>query len=217
MRAIDAYLRELRREMRFRPIRRRRLLAEVEGHLRDSAEALGRAGRAPDEAGREAVTRFGPPGAVAAEAVRAAGPAGLSWAAGLLLTALAVFSLPLYAIPENTLPAAPWAERPGHLTWKLHAALAFYGVALAAALFALTASWLKLSRVALGALLVSAAALAVSAIAGTVLAVQWAAAVPGSGTTLALSLPATAVTGSIVAVATAVALLYGPPSMQRAE
>ena len=212
MSPIDVYLSELRRALRFRVVRRRRLLAEVEGHLRESAEALRRAGRTAEEAEHEAVARFGAPDAVAADAVRAAGPAGLSWAAGLLAAALAFYVLPLYAIPENTLPAAPWAERPDHLTWKLYVALAAYGLAVALVLPAFAAARLGWTRLAFAALLASAAALTVSAIAATVLAIQWAAAAPGSGTTLALALPATAATSVLVLVAVATATLYARPS-----
>lgn len=213
MNAIDAYLAELRRALRFRLLLvRNRLLAEAESHLRESAEALRRAGWAPDDAEREAVARFGSPEKVASEAARAAGAVGFFPAALVLLVALGLSVLPLYAIPENTLPAAPWAERPGYLTWKLYASLGAYGAAVGALLFALAAAWRGWPRVALVALLTSAAALAVSMAVGAVLAVQWVGAVPDSGTTLALVLPAIALTGIFAAAAVALAVLHPPPS-----
>src|SRR6187402_1588404 len=54
---IDAYLAELRRRLRHRPFARRRILEEVEAHLRESAEAVGE---------DEAVRRFGEARVVAA-------------------------------------------------------------------------------------------------------------------------------------------------------
>jgi len=207
---IDSYLADLRRALRARFFLQRRLLAEVEDHLRESAEELRRSGLAAEDAEREAVARFGPPKAVAAEAVRAAWPRSLVPAALLLLGTLMLFVFPLYAIPENTLPPAPWAERPGYLTWKLYASLAAYGVSLGAVLVAAGAAWRGWARVALGALATSLAAFGVSAALGTALAVQWVEAVPGSGTTLALALPATALTVILGTAAAAMAALHAP-------
>jgi hypothetical protein len=108
---------------------------------------------------------------------------------------VALFVLPLYGIPENTLPPAPWTERPDYLTWKLYVAEAAWVVALGAAAAAVLLAWSRFPRAALAALASSAIALAVAAGIGSVGAVQWTDAVPGSGTTLALSLAATAVLG----------------------
>ena len=180
---IDDYLAELRRRLRFRPVLRSRLLAEAESHLRESAEAL--------ESEHEAVARFGPPEHIAAAAIRGAAPRGLFRSTLLLLGALALFLFPLYGIPENTLPPAPWSERPEYLTWKLYASLGAYGVAVAAALLAAFAAWRGWARAALGTLVACAAAIAVSASFATVLAMQWTNAISGSGTTLALTLTAT--------------------------
>ncbi|HET6643781.1 MAG TPA: hypothetical protein VFG93_10940 [Gaiellaceae bacterium] len=202
---IDAYLAELGRMLRLRFLVRRRLLAEVEDHLRDSARALG--------SEREAVARFGPPVTVASSALRAVTARGLFWAALILLGTLSVYTLPLYGIPENTLPPAPWDERPGYLTWKLYAALISFAVAGTAALVALVCARFAWSRVGLAALVSSAAAFALSAAAAAVLAVQWAVAVPGSTTTLALVLPATALTVCLGGSAVAVAILHAPASI----
>jgi hypothetical protein len=207
---IDSFLADLRRALRSRLLLRRRLLAEVEGHLRESAEELRRSGRPAEDAEREAVARFGSPEGVAAAAVRAAWPRSLVPAALLLLGALMLHVLPPYGIPENTLPRAPWATRPGYLTWKLYASLGAYGVSLGAVLLAAGAAWRGWARVALGALATSLTAFAVSAALGVALAVQWAGAVPGSGTALALSLPATALTTGLAALAVVVAALHAP-------
>jgi hypothetical protein len=53
---IDEYLAELRRRLRAGPLAKRRILREVEAHLRDAAEREG------DE--RAAVAAFGPAGAL---------------------------------------------------------------------------------------------------------------------------------------------------------
>ena len=95
--------------------------------------------------------------------------------------------LPLYGIPENTLPPAPWDERPAHLTWKLYVSVGAFAIAVPFALIAVAAAWLRLRRTTLVALTLAGGSLVVSAVVGAVGAVQWAQAVPGSGTTLVLS------------------------------
>jgi hypothetical protein len=203
---IDDYLAELRAALRLRFLLRRRLLAEAEAHLRESAEATGE---------HEAVARFGDPGLVADELARAAAPAALVRASLLLLGALALLVLPLYAIPENTLPPARWAERPDYLTWKLYASLGTFGFAVAAAVFALGTAWRGWIRLSLGGLGVSAAALGASSALGAMLAVQWAQAVPGSGTTVALVLPTTVVVVLVATAAVAAGALYALPKSKR--
>lgn len=207
---IDAYLAELRRTLGRAFLLRRRLLAEAEAHLRDSAQALQRSGLPADDAEREAVARFGPARAVAADAVRAAWPRSLVAPALLLLGTLLVYVMPLYAIPENTLPAAPWPERPGYLTWKLYASGAAYGAALTAAFLAAVAAWRGWAKVSPVAFVASLAAFGISATLGVVLAVQWTQAVPGSGETLVLSLSATAITIAIAVAGAGLAALHAP-------
>jgi len=88
---IDAYLAELRRRLRHRPFARRRILEEVEAHLRESAEAVGE---------DEAVRRFGEARVVAA---------GYPPPWGLLGGAVAVVGLVVaFGAAENVLPPAPW-------------------------------------------------------------------------------------------------------------
>jgi hypothetical protein len=207
---IDDYLAELRQALRWRFVSRRRLLAEAEAHLRDSAAALRGSGLTDEAAEHEAVARFGSPRIVAAEVVRTAWPRSLVLSALVLLGALTVYFLPLYAIPENTLPPAPWVERPGYLTWKLYVSLGAYGFAVGAALFALAAAWRSRARVAAGALAAALAAFAASAALGTVLAVQWAAEVDGSGAMLAASLPAAALATVVAALAATIAVVQAP-------
>jgi hypothetical protein len=207
---IDAYLAELRRALGRPFLLRRRPLAEAEAHLRDSAEALRRSGLSAEDAERAAVARFGPAKAVAADVVRTAWPRSLIAPVLLLLGTLLVYVLPLYAIPENTLPAAPWPERPGFLTWKLNASLVAYGAALTAAFLAGVGAWRGWARVGPAAFVASLAAFGISATLGAVLTVQWTQAVPGSGQTLVLSLAATAITIAIAVAGAALAALQVP-------
>ena len=88
---IDAYLAELRRSLRHRPLARRRILEEVEAHLRESADAVGE---------EEAVRRFGEARVVAAGYPPRRGLLGGAVAAVGLVVALGAI--------ENSLPPAPW-------------------------------------------------------------------------------------------------------------
>jgi hypothetical protein len=188
---IDRLLAELERELAAVGIGgrlRRRLLTESEDHLRCDPEA---------------VQRFGSPRRVAVEAARVVYPRRLLWSTLVYAAAVALFVLPLYGIPENTLPPAPWAERPDYLTWKLYTSAAAWVVALGAAGAAALLAWRRLPRSTCAALSCSAIALALAAGIGSIGAAQWADAVPGSTTTLVLSLAATAVLGCAAAGALA--------------
>jgi hypothetical protein len=180
---IEQVLAELERELAAVGVRgrlRQRILAESEDHLRSDPEA---------------VDRFGPPRRVAVEAARVAHPRMLLRSVLAYAAVVALFVLPLYGIPENTLPPAPWSERPDYLSWKLYVAEVAWVLALGAAAAAALLAWARLPRAGLAALFCSAIPLALAAGIGSVGAVQWTDAVPGSGTTLVLSLGATAVLG----------------------
>lgn len=188
---IERYLLDLGAQLAFYGVPRRRaarVVAESRDHLLELAA---------EEGEHRAVARFGPPQKIAVEVACAVQPVVLFRSTLVFLGALALFVLPLYAIPENTLPPAPWDERPGYLTWKLNVSLIAFGVALPAALIAVAASWRRRKRTALVALGLAGASLAVSAAVGAVGAVQWAQAVPGSTTTLVLTLVATACLGGV--------------------
>ena len=194
---IERYLLDLAAQLAFYGVSRRRakrVVAESRDHLIELA-AEG------DE--HRAVARFGPPQTIAIEVARAVQPVVLFRSALVFLGALALFVLPLYVIPENTLPPAPWDERPDYLTWKLYVSLGAFGVALPAALIAVAAAWRRRRRIALASLSLAGAALAVSAAVGAIGAIQWAQAVPGSTTTLVLSLVATACLGGVAAASLA--------------
>jgi hypothetical protein len=194
---IERYLADLSAQLAFygvRGRRARRVVAESRDHLLELAAEEGEQG---------AVARFGPSQKIAEEVARAVQPVVLFRSALVFLGALALFVLPLYAIPENTLPPAPWDERPGYLTWKLYVADGAFGVAVLAALVAVAAAWRRLRRTAFVGLSLAGASLAVSAAIGAIGAVQWAQAVPGSGTTLVLTLVGTASLGCVAAASLA--------------
>ncbi|MDE3206602.1 MAG: hypothetical protein KGQ66_20535 [Acidobacteriota bacterium] len=65
---IEPYLDELLLQIRLPPRDTRRLMAEIEAHLLESAACLPELGRSDSEAAREAVRRIGTPGEVAAAA-----------------------------------------------------------------------------------------------------------------------------------------------------
>ena len=140
-RLIDSYLTELAVELDFHGVgsrRAARILAEARDHLLELAVEHGE---------EEAVERFGPARQLAAEAARAARPVVLFRSTLVFAAALALFVLPLYGIPENTLPPAPWDERPAHLTWKLYVSVGAFAVAVPLALLAVAAAWLRLRRI----------------------------------------------------------------------
>lgn len=200
---IERYLVDLAAQLAFHGVPRRRaarVVSEARDHLLELAAGEG------EEA---AVARFGPTEAIAAGVARAVRPTVVFRAALLFLAALALFVLPYYAIPENTLPPAPWDERPGYLTWKLYVSGAALGFALVAALIAVVLAWRRFVRSSLTALGVAGLALTVSASVGVVGAVQWAQAVPGSGLTLGLTLASTAGLSLVAAVALAYAFTSG--------
>jgi hypothetical protein len=196
-RLIDHYLSELAVELEFQRVgshRAARVLAEARDHLLELAVEHGE---------EEAVERFGPARQLAVEAARASRPVILLRSTLVFAAVLALFVLPLYGIPENTLPPAPWDERPAHLTWKLYVSVGAFAVAVPLTLIAVATAWLRRRRTTLVALTLAGASLAVSTVVGAIGAVQWAQAVPGSGTTLLLSLGTTAFLGCVAAASLA--------------
>lgn len=194
---IERYLTDLAAELAFHGLGRRRaarIRAEARDHLLELAAEHGE---------EEAVSRFGPARQLAIESARVVQPVVLFRSTLVFAAALALFVLPLYGIPENTLPPAPWDERPAHLTWKLYVSVGAFAIAMPLALIAVAAAWLRLRRTTLVVLALAGASLAISAVVGAVGAIQWAQAVPGSGTTLLLTLAATAFLGSAAAASLA--------------
>jgi hypothetical protein len=93
---IDAYLRELKRELRVRGRARRRILAEVRAHLLDAAEAEQSRGAEEGVTARRAVVRFGLAAETAGQFNTLAGRRGavlrralVPWIAAAALTSMA--------------------------------------------------------------------------------------------------------------------------------
>src|SRR5829696_1573205 len=124
---VEQYLAELKSRLPAGPLRRR-FLAEAQAHI--------------DDGGLEA---FGPVEVVAARMRAELARTADRLAPRAVLALVAVFVLPLYVIPENTLPAATWAETPAQLAWKVTAADWAFAVAAAVALLAVVA-WGTLRR-----------------------------------------------------------------------
>jgi hypothetical protein len=168
---IGRYLRELERALP-RGLPRARILEEAEGHLRDAAAEVGEA---------EAVARFGSAREVASRFAEPALKRALRLVALAPAAVLGVTLLPGYAVVENALPPAPWAEggMPDHLLWKRNAVWLLLALAAPPALAALACL-----RRAPALVPVAAAAallpLGAAAALGTVLAVNWWDDVPGT-------------------------------------
>jgi hypothetical protein len=163
--AREEYMRELERRLPFAFGLRARAVAEVREHLRDG--------------GDEALERFGPVEEVAAQLAAELRPGAVARASWLLPVIVAAFVFPLYVLPENTLPPAPWTEKPGYLEWKQHVALAAFLCALALAAAGFVAGRLR-PRLAVAPLVGSVVALGVATLFSAVVAVQWIDAVPGT-------------------------------------
>ena len=197
---IEAYLAELRR--RLPSTGSRRFMLEVEAHLREAADARVAAGIDRAEAEAQAVEAFGAADVVATRMWRETAPIAVRRAAGLALVALGLLVLPLYVVPENLLPPAPWEQRPAYLgvllvtalvTWVfagVHAAFAFVaptahgacalalavGFALASGLSALAAgiAWHVEAPATPWSITAACLPLTVLALAGVAAAAAWA-------------------------------------------
>jgi len=168
--ARERYVRELERRLPFALGLRRRALAEIREHLR--------------EGGDEALARFGPVEELADELARELRARVAVRASWLIPTLVAVFVFPFYVVPENTLPPAPWDVKPEYLAWKQQLAAGAWLVALAFAVAALVVGRVK-PRLVVWPLLGSVSTLAVAVAFGSIVAVQWLDAVPGSSAALA--------------------------------
>jgi hypothetical protein len=203
---IADYLREL--ERRLPETRRRRLLREAEAHLRDSAALYEARGLDPDAAEVAAIRDFGPVEVVARAFAAEAAVHATRRAAMLALAALASLVLPLYGIPENTLPPAPWVEKPAHLAVQQALALGFFALALGVALVGALAAFVGRARLTAPLLGLAAALGGATLLLSTALSIQWDRAAPETPLLglFALLLP---VAAAAVAVAMAAAMWAG--------
>ncbi|MDQ3672068.1 MAG: permease prefix domain 1-containing protein [Actinomycetota bacterium] len=168
---IDSYLGEL--ERRLPRVGCRRILAEAQEHLRDSAATHRDAGLAPAEAEAAAVADFGPVEIVARQLAAERALRDTRISAIVALSAVGLFVFPLYVVPENSLPPAPWVEKPRDIavlqlvsvaTWLVAGALAAAGAALA---------WTRWSRLAALVLVTVSVTIAVAAAVVGAITVRW--------------------------------------------
>jgi hypothetical protein len=174
---IDHYLAELRRALPAGS--RRRVLAEVEDHLRESAAVHGE---------DEALARFGSARDLAASLAGTAAVRETLRAAALLLLALVPAALAAYPLPQNLLP--PWGAAPADrwpqgpfptgVAWKQDAILLLLLVAGALGTGGITTSAFRRVRLALPLLAGGLVSLVSLAVVGTVLALQWERALPAA-------------------------------------
>lgn len=175
---IDAYLAQL--ERRLPRIARRRILAEAQEHLRDSAARHSATGLVPHDAEAAAVADFGPVESVARSLAAAGAIRETRIATLVALGAVAFFVFPLYVVPENTLPPAPWAEMPRDLAVLQPVSVVLWLVAGALAMVSIVLAWTRWSRFAAPVLVTVSAAIACSSIVAAALAVRWFAATPST-------------------------------------
>jgi hypothetical protein len=194
---IDGYVRDL--AGRLPRLRRRRLVLEAEAHLRDAAERHRSDGADADESERLAVRDFGPAHIVAARLAAETGEWAERRVALLVLAAVLLFVVPLYGIPENTLPAAPWTTMPETLAWLRDTTILLW---LAAVVLAALGAAARSSLASAAALV----AIACSGVLAAILAVRWEVEAPA--TPLPTLLASTMVLTAAAVVVPAVALVY---------
>ena len=175
---IDAYLAEL--ERRLPRIGRRRVLTEAQEHLRDSAARHGAAGISDHAAEAAAVADFGPAELVSHRLAAESALRETRIATLVALGAVAFFVFPLYVVPENTLPPAPWAEMPRNIAVFQPVSVVLWLVAGALAAASTVLAWTRWSYFAAPVLVTVSAAIAGSSIVAAALAVRWFAATPST-------------------------------------
>jgi len=174
----ERYVRELERRLPFALGLRERALTEIREHLR--------------EGGDEALARIGPLDELAAELGRELRVRAAARASWLIPVLVVLFVFPFYVIPENTLPPAPWDDKPDYLAWKQHVAVGAWLGALGLGAVGLLLGR-TIPRLAVLPLLGAVAAFAVAVVFGSVVAVQWIDAVPGTSAGTAYAMIAASV------------------------
>jgi hypothetical protein len=175
---IHEYVTEL--ERRLPRSGRRRAIAEAEEHLRDSAASHVAAGLTATAAEEAAVRDFGPVETVARRLSSKGAIRETRIATALTLGAVAFFIFPLYVVPENTLPPAPWTEKPRDIFALQLGAISFWLAAcvLAAAGWAL--AWTRWPRFSAPLSTAALGAIAGSILAAAALVERWFAAAPAT-------------------------------------
>lgn len=175
---IDAYLAEL--ERRLPRIARLRALPEIREHLRDGAARHGAAGLSPFDAEAAATRDFGSVADVARRFGSELAVRETRIASVLSLAGVAFFVFPLYVVPENTLPPAPWAEKPHDIAFLQGVAVGLWLLAGALAAASVLLSLSRWPRLAPLTLLSAACGIAGSITVSVVLVVRWFALTPAT-------------------------------------
>ena len=175
---IDAYLAALERSLP--RTSRRRILAEAQEHLRDSAATHRAAGLAPSDAEAAAVADFGPVEIVARRFAAEHAVRDTRVSAVVALGAIALFVFPLYVVPENSLPPAPWVEKPRDIFVLQLASVAIWLVAGALAAASAAVAWTRWSHLAAPILLTSSVAIAGACAVVAAIAARWVALTPAT-------------------------------------
>lgn len=165
---IEAYLQELARELGLRTPHVRRILLEVEAHLRDSARELGEA---------EALARFGTATTVAASFARESASHLARCSAWAVAASLAAV-VGAYLAVENGSPPAPWPSAesaPDYLRWKVWVAERLIVVAFVAGAAVIVHAYRPAIRFVLAGSAVALSALAAAGVLGAIEAFQRAA------------------------------------------
>lgn len=175
---IADYIAEL--ERRLPRSGRSRILAEVHAHLNDSASRHVSRGLDRVAAEEAAVRDFGPIRLVARRLAVSGALRETRLATVGALAAVGFFVFPLYVVPENTLPPAPWIEKPRDVLvlQLLTVGLWIAASALAAASAAL--AWTPWSRIAAPVLVSAFAVLTSSLLAVAALIERWFEAAPAT-------------------------------------
>jgi hypothetical protein len=169
--SIDEYLREL--ECLLPRLERRRFLAEARTHLRQRAHELAASGVDPVEADLRAVEDFGPAELVAPRVAAERAPWAIRWACAVAFVGVVGLVVPLYAVPENVLPPAPWGERLSHLGVLVDLGLGSWLAAVAIALGALVLAAVGWVRAAVPTLVAAVAAGSLAGAMALATAVAW--------------------------------------------
>ena len=168
---IDAYLAELARHLP--RTHRQRFLAEAEEHLHDAANANRLRGLDADAAEHAAIQSFGDPDVVARRFVAVSALSSMRRASLVALAAVVALVLPLYGIPENTLPPARWEAKPTDIAVLQSVTIALWLTAVVLATLGLGLSLSRHARMAKGALVAATAAVAGLLAVGVALVARW--------------------------------------------
>ena len=101
-------------------------------------------------------------------------------AALLALGAVALFVFPFYVVPENTLPPAPWLEKPSELLALQRAALVLWLAAGLLAAASVVLAWSRWPRAASLAATATAVTITSAAVASALLFWRWTVHTPGT-------------------------------------